>query len=98
MSRTYRTVAIPFSNLATEEEFYSNPWFTKGSQTYERYLATCKNDRRNGKWYPSSEFRRSIVRKQRAKQNFPVKNWMAHQNTEDIEIPRIRRSVWWEWF
>lgn len=97
MARTKRAHAIPVKNLWPKEEWEA--YTHNHGITYERYLATCTNDRRAGRWYPTKEFRQALNRLYRAKAQQAVKKFKADaQFDKDLEIPVKKRDAWWLWF
>jgi len=93
MARTHRKLSITPMTREEWERYYG-----RSGSTYERYLASLTGDRHNGRWYPSSEFRRRLNAEYRAKVKQTLKNWKARHLYEDIEVPPFKRNAWWIWF
>ena len=97
MSRTIRAEMIPAKNLFPKEEWEN--YERNHGITHERYLATCYNDRREGRWYPPKYFRQVENQLYRAKAEQTIKNFVSQSDFEqDIEIPKKVRNIWWKWF
>jgi hypothetical protein len=92
MARTHRKLSVTPMTRAEWERY------SRGDITYERYLTSLTGDRHNGRWYPSSQFRRGLNSAYRAKVKQALKNWKAQHLYDDIELPPFKRNAWWLWF